>query len=169
MARLLVALGVAALALGCNRPDPGFDGIGPWHIGRSTMKDAVRCDPDKDDPELHWCYLNPDLAFAEQRATIDLYFRGKGDDAKLVEIIVDMATCRLEAVDKALSGKLGPAPERHGSTFVWKQPTASIIARLPSRPGECEVVFLAPSETQRLAQLVAKGAAPTAAPADAPR
>jgi hypothetical protein len=161
MARALV-LALLVAASGCDRPDPGFDGIGPWHIGKTTMKDAVRCDADKDEPDLHWCYLNSDLRIAEQQATIDLYFRGQGDGAPLVEILAGVSRCDEEALDRGLSSKLGPAPERHGSTFVWRQKTATIVARIPSERGECEIVFLAPSETARLGKLIARGTpAPT--------
>jgi hypothetical protein len=160
------------LTLACSRPDPGFDGIGPWHIGKTTMKEAgVRCDPPAaSDPDLHWCYLNPDLTFAEQHASADLYFRGPDDSAKLAEILLVISRCNVEGIDKALTTKLGPAPERHGTTFVWKQPTASIVARMPSAPGECEISFLGPGETRRLAALIRRGegGAAAAPPAPAP-
>jgi hypothetical protein len=166
MWRLAIALVVLA---GCSRPDSGFDGIGPWHVGKTTMKDAVRCDPPStDEPDLHWCYLNPELTFAEHRATVDLYFRGQGDGAPLVEILVGMASCRTENLDRALTSRLGPAPERSGTTYVWTQPAAIIVARMPSAPGECELVFLAPGEAKRLAALRAKGAAAERPPAATP-
>jgi hypothetical protein len=137
MNRAVLVLVLASLAA-CKADDPGFDGIGPWHVGRTPVKDAIRCDPDGSEPDLRWCYLNPELTFAEMRATVDLYFRGTGDDAPLAEILLGIDRCDLERMDKALSSKLGPAPERHGTTFVWRQPKAVIVARMPSAKGECE-------------------------------
>ncbi len=165
------SLGLAALGLAaCDRPDPGYDGIGPYHVGKTTLGEgAVRCDPPTAaEPDLHWCYLNPELTFAEQPATIDLYFRGAGDAATLAEILLGITRCDPERIDKALTSKLGPAPERHGSTFVWKQPSAHVVARLPSAPGECQVHFLAPGEGRRLAALIATVAPTAATPPTAP-
>lgn len=160
-----VALAALA-AVACSRKDPGFDGVGPWHVGRTTMGEAaVRCDPPRaEDPDLHWCYLNPDLTFAGQQASVDLYFRGQGDLAPLAELLLVISRCKVEDLDRALAQKLGPAPERHGSTYVWKQPTAHIVARMPTADGECHLSFLAPGEGERLAALVAQGSAPPKAP-----
>jgi hypothetical protein len=163
---VLAVFGVCVLGLfaGC-REDPGFDGVGPWHVGRTKVSEAVRCDPDESEPDMRWCYLNPDLSFAEMKATVDLYFRGAGDEAPLAEILLGIDRCDLERLDKALASKLGPAPERHGTTFVWRQPQAVIVARMPSggtgATSECELSFLMKSEERRVAQLIAKGTAAT--------
>jgi hypothetical protein len=166
--RAALAVLVISLTIACSRPEPGFDGIGPWHVGKTTMKDAVRCDPPgAAEPDLHWCYLNPEQTLAGQRATVDLYFRGTGDAAPLAEVLVAVGRCKVEALDRFLASKLGPAPESHGQTFVWKQPTATIVARLPSAPNECQIHFLAPGETRRLAALTGAAPAPATTPAAA--
>jgi hypothetical protein len=161
--RFVLPLAAVAALAACSEHKAEFDGIGPWHIGKTTRKDGVRCDPVPKTPDLVWCYLNPNITFAEQQATVDLYFHSNADDAPLAEILVDIQSCRPDGLDRALTSKLGVATEAHGHVLVWRGKVANIVAELPKADGECQISFLAPSETARLDELVAEGAAQGAA------
>jgi hypothetical protein len=148
---------VAAIALagaaggGCKKKEAPIDGIGKWHIGRTTRSEGVICRPLEGG--LSYCSHNPEMSIAEHRATVDLYFRGQEDTAPLSEILLALGPCDVEAVDRWLTHKLGIAPDRRGRAPVWPGKAATVVALLPSRDGICQVHFLEPGDQKRLAEL----------------
>jgi hypothetical protein len=158
-----VAILLAALAaVSCNKKAGPIDGIGEWHLGKSKVTEGTICQPQKGD--LVWCSHQVELTIAEHRASVDLYFRGKGDDAVLVEILLAMSQpCNTEALDKWLTSKLGSSNGTRGRALVWTGEKATIAALLPARDGECRIHFLDPKDAARLAELEKEsvgGAAP---------
>lgn len=151
--RYLVALAAAAvLAAACSKKEGPIDGIGGWHIGKSKVTEGTICQPQQGD--LVWCSHNPEMVIAEHRASVDLYFRGQGDDAVLVEILLAMSQpCNTEALDRWLTSKLGAASGTRGKALVWTGKAATIAALLPSKDGECRIHFLDPKDEKRLAEL----------------
>jgi hypothetical protein len=151
--RIAVAVAVVAAAglAGCKKKEAPIDGIGPWHIGRTTKSQGTVCRPI---PEgLTYCSQNPDMSIAEHRATVDLYFRGADEKAPLVEILLALGPCDREAVDRWLTSKLGVASAQRGRALVWTGKAATVAALLPARDGICEIHFLEPTDQKRLAQL----------------
>src|SRR5690606_25954586 len=134
----------------CKREAPEIDGYGQFHIGKSTLADGYVCTPRG---ELTYCSNNPSPPLAGHRTDTDLYFRGTADDAPLVEILVAVNACKPAEVDKALREQLGEPDTDRDALRVWKQKAATVVARVPAEPALCEVIFLAQSETERLAQL----------------
>lgn len=139
------------VVVACDRPKPEIDGFGDFHIGKSTIADGYVCSRRG---ELTYCSNNPSPALAGHTTSTDLYFRGKGDDAPLVEILVAVNACKDDVVSAALEKKLGDPGERAGDVSMWKQKSAIVVARLPAEPGICEISFLAPTETERIAELM---------------
>ncbi len=151
---LLRALAViAALATtSCSKKEGPIDGIGDWHIGKTKVKEGIVCQPQQGD--LTWCSHQPELTIAEHRATVDLYFRGTGEDSVLVEILLAIGQpCNTEALDRWLTSKLGAASGTRGKALVWTGEKATIAALLPAKDGECRIHFLDPKDAARLAQL----------------
>src|SRR5947207_5561161 len=95
---LAAALTVAALPA-CKRAKAPIDGIGPWHIGKTKKSEGVVCTPSDD---MTFCSNQEEMHIAEHRASVDLYFRGHDDSSPLAEILLDLGSCRVEAVDKWL-------------------------------------------------------------------
>jgi len=150
--RSLVLAAVAIALVSCSKKEGPIDGIGAWHIGKTKVTEGVICQPQKDD--LVWCSHQQDMTIAEHRASVDLYFRGKGDDAVLVEILLAMSQpCNTEALDKWLTSKLGAASGTRGKAMVWNTKAATIAALLPAKDGECRIHFLDPKDEARLAEL----------------
>jgi len=158
--RLHLVLLAAALAASCSKKAGPIDGIGGWHIGKTRVTEGVICQPQKGD--LTWCSHQQEMTIAEHRASVDLYFRGKGDEAVLVEILLAMAQpCNTEALDKWLTSRLGAASGTRGKAMVWNTKAATIAALLPAKDGECRIHFLDPKDEARLAELaVESGGAP---------
>ena len=148
-----VAVLVAALAVvSCNKKEGAIDGIGEWHIGKTRVSEGTICQPQKGD--LIWCSHQVELTIAEHRASVDLYFRGKGEDALLVEILLAMSQpCNTEALDRWLTNKLGASSGTRGRALVWTGEKTTIAALLPAKDGECRIHFLDPKDQTRLAEL----------------
>ena len=152
--RLHLALIAAVLAAACGKKEGPIDGIGNWHIGKSKVGEGTICQPQEGAGDLTWCSHNPEMVIAEHRATVDLYFRGKGESAVLVEILLAMSQpCNTEALDRWLTSKLGAASGTRGKALVWTGEKATIAALLPAKDGECRIHFLDPKDAARLAQL----------------
>lgn len=159
--RYLVALAATLASLSCSKKEGPIDGIGEWHIGKTRVTEGTICQPQKGD--LTWCSHQPEMTIAEHRASVDLYFRGQGDDARLVEILLAMSQpCNTEALDRWLTSKLGAASGTRGKALVWTTKAATIAALLPAKDGECRIHFLDPRDEARLGELAAEsgGAAP---------
>ena len=150
---LLVCAAAAAAGLGgCKRAKAPIDGIGPWHVGKTTVADGYVCQPQKDGTT--WCSNQPEMVIAEQRATVDLYFRGHDKTSKLEEILLALGSCNTEALDKWLTSKLGPAAENREKALVWPGKAATVVALLPAADGECRIHFVRPDAKDRIAQIV---------------
>jgi len=152
---LLRALAVIAAlaAVSCSKKEGPIDGIGNWHLGKTKVGEGTICQP-QEGSDLTWCSHNPEMVIAEHRASVDLYFRGKGEDARLVEILLAIGQpCSNEALDRWLTNKLGAAGGTRGKALVWTGEKATIAALLPAKDGECRIHFLDPKDAARLAQL----------------
>jgi hypothetical protein len=161
MVRALWLVAAVLVFAGCKKKEAPIDGIGPWHIGRSVKSEGTICRPIEDG--VTYCSHNPELVIAEQRATVDLYFRGTQDSAPLTEILLALGACDAEAVDRWLTSRLGTAAAQRGRALVWTGAAATVAALLPARDGVCEVHFLEPTDEKRLARLAAESM-----PADSP-
>ena len=150
VAALLLPVALAGVA--CKKKEAPIDGIGPWHLGKSTASEGTICQPQESG--LTWCSHNPEMMIAEHRATVDLYFRGHEPTAPLVEILLALsAPCNPEAIDKWLTHRLGPASRSSGRAILWDGKAAVIIAMLPAPGGECRIHFVAPEDGARRAAL----------------
>lgn len=151
-AALAVVCAVFALA-GCSKKKGEIDGIGAYRIGVTTVADGVVCSPRG---EYTWCSHNPGVAIGNRPADVDLYFKGTGESATAVEILVSVKRCEVPELVKSLEKELGPSPEISSGRMVWRNSKVVIVAQLPAEPGRCEVNFLAPTETDRITKLVTK-------------
>lgn len=150
-AAILAALLTFALTA-CSKKEGDVDGIGEWHIGKTKVSEGFVCTPWENG--MTFCSNQPPKNIADHTATVDLYFRGHGEDAPLVEILLAVqGACNTESLDKWLSSKLGSAPTRRGKAFVWPGKAATVAALLPAADGECRVHFLDPKDETRLAEL----------------
>jgi hypothetical protein len=158
---LALAFALAPLSA-CKKEAGPIDGIGAWHIGKTKVAQGTICQP-QENSDLTWCSHNPEMVIAEHRASVDLYFRGAGDAAVLVEILLAMAQpCNTEALDKWLTHRLGAASEKRGLALVWRGEAATIVGLLPARDGECLIHFLDPKDQKRLGELTRQPDAPAA-------
>ena len=150
-AAILAALLSLALSA-CKKKEGDVDGIGEWHIGKTKVSEGFVCTPWENG--MTFCSNQPPKNIADHTASVDLYFRGHGEDAPLVEILLAVqGACNTEAIDKWLSSRLGSAPTRRGMAFVWPGKAATVAALLPATDGECRVHFLDPKDETRLAEL----------------
>ncbi len=153
---LLGVLALAAVIAGCQR-DRDVDGVGDYRLERTTLADAAGFCTAQD--ELTWCHNNPSLAIGEHSASVDLYFRGDGDDAPLVEILLAMRVCDPAEVEYVFVQQLGDPDERSESALRWSGDKAEIFLQIEGGYGSCEINLVAPSERARVAELeaVARG------------
>ena len=150
--RALAVLAALTAAVSCSKKEGAIDGIGTWHLGKSKVSEGTICQPQKGD--LVWCSHQPEMVIAEHRASVDLYFRGPGEDARLVEILLAVGQpCNTEAIDRWLTSKLGAASGTRGKAMVWSGEKATIAALLPAKDGECRIHFLDPKDAARLGEL----------------
>ena len=162
MLRALAVIAALTAAVACKKKEGPIDGIGAWHLGKTRVAQGTICQP-QEGSDLTWCSHNPEMVIAEHRASVDLYFRGKGEDAVLVEILLAMAQpCNTEALDKWLTHRLGAASDKRGPALVWRGEAATIVGLLPARDGECLIHFLDPKDDKRLGELTRQ---PDTAPA----
>jgi hypothetical protein len=150
--RAVVLLAALSAVVSCSKKEGAIDGIGEWHIGKSKVSEGTICQPQKGD--LVWCSHQVELTIAEHRASVDLYFRGKGEDAVLVEILLAMSQpCNTEALDRWLTSKLGASSGTRGRALIWTSEKTTIAALLPAKDGECRIHFLDPKDQARLGEL----------------
>jgi hypothetical protein len=134
----------------CGKGDPEIVGFGTYKIGESTPKDGYVCRPQG---EQTYCSNNPSPMIAGHKTQTDLYFRGHGDDAPLVEILVGIWQCDPGAVQAGLSKQLG-APDASAEQRVrWNLKRMVVVGLLPSDPELCTLHFLDHGEKQRIEAL----------------
>jgi hypothetical protein len=147
----MIGLAVAlAASAGCKKKEADPVGFGIFQIGKSTPKDGYVCRPDG---EQTYCSNNPSPSIAGHKTQTDLYFRGHGDDAPLVEILVGVWGCRPGAVSADLEAKMGEPTQTADKRAYWKLKKMRVVAQLPKEDDLCTVHFLDPSESERLAEL----------------
>ena len=154
LALLLPALALALATTGssCKRKAAEIDGIGDFSLSKSTMEQAGACGKRKD---FYQCLDAGRVKIGGQAGVVDLYFRDKEGTA--TEILVVVNRCRPEPIERELRKELGQATAQVGGNTAWVGKKATIIARLPAEKGVCEVTFLHPSETERIAELSPPG------------
>jgi len=157
---LVLALLLAVPQFGCSRERAEVDGIGTYKLGHTSMAEAGACSERED---YTYCSNNGAVAIGGQSGGVDLYFRGKAPEATATEILVVVRRCQPEPIEEELQKELGAATYQTGGHSMWVGKKATIIARLPAEKGICEVTFLHPSETERIAKLSPPAARATAA------
>ncbi len=149
-----VALSLAS----CKRPKAEIDGIGTFKLGHTTIAEVGACGKQG---TLSYCSNNGAVAIGGQSGTVDLYFRHGDDDAarppRLTEILVIVNRCKVDPIESELRKELGDATAQVGGTTAWVGKKATIIARLPAEKGICEITFLDPTETERIAEVAPSG------------
>lgn len=149
-AAALAMAAAVAWGAGCQR-DPEFDGIDRYSLQELTLADAPGvCTPDD---ELTWCHTNPSVAIGDQAAAVDLYFRGDGDRAPLVEIVLTIRGCRGDDIARELTGELGDPDGERGSTLRWEGEYAVLFAQLDTGGAGCEINFVDPEDDERIGEL----------------
>lgn len=149
MPRLTLLAVIVALGA-CSKKKGEIDGIGAYRIGVTTVADGAVCTPRG---EYTWCSHNAGVAIGGRGATVDLYFAGSGESATAVEILVSVKRCEVPPLVRDLEKELGPSKEISSGRMVWRNSKVVIVAQLPAEPGRCEINFLAPTETDRIAKL----------------
>lgn len=151
---------VSALALGtflvalvsltsCRREAP-VNGIGGFEIGKTQLGQlSGRCIPASEEP-LMYCPGIASVALGNQSANIDLYFGDQRTDSTLVEILLDVSSCRHEELDAFLVSKLGEPIRRTGKRVFWSNEYVHVSAALPAEALRCEVNFVAASDRKRI-------------------
>jgi hypothetical protein len=148
--RRIAALALVLAAVGCKR-DTAIDGYEMWRFGKTTAKDGIAC---SERDGYTFCSQNGAVNVAGQHGQVNLFFRGHGDDAPLIEIELEFLTCSPDAIFGALTQKLGTQFQRFGkSAVVWAGERAVIFARLPADDGTCLVHFVIPEDRARLERL----------------
>ena len=141
------------LLFACKPKPPPVNGLGPYVLGETklaTGKRRARCQPDG---KIMWCFGAPAIKVGDQPAAVDLYFDGQGDDASLIEIALRIRGCNIDAVDAALRTALGPSTQRRGRKLFWRSKFSFVAARLRVDGNACEVNFVDPKDTTRIAKL----------------
>lgn len=146
----LLPLAAVLTVSGCSKKKGEIDGIGEYRIGVTTVADGAVCTPRG---EYTWCSHNAGVAIGDRAADVDLYFKGTEETATAVEILVSVKRCEVPPVVRDLEKELGPSAEISPGRMIWRNSKVVIVAQLPAEPGRCEINFLAPSETDRIAKL----------------
>lgn len=147
------ALGAMVVILGGCRREAPVNGIGGFEVGKSELGQmGGRCIDASEQP-LMFCPGLASVMLGDHRASIDLYFGDKRNDAKLVEILLDVNACRPKELGPWLVGKLGKPAKQTDSHMSWSNEHVFIAAALPAEPGRCEINFVAASDTARIERL----------------
>ena len=158
-----VAVAVASGGGGCGKDKAGYNGIGPYQVGKTTLKDARgRCDPTDlpDGRKGTWCYLQPELTVVGRPATVDLYFAGTEPSAPVIEIQLQVRGCKDDELTQWLRTHFGAPSEEHGAWIAWQSDRIYLIGELPSAPGRCLVRVLPRSERAEFERLRTKALTP---------
>ena len=100
-----------------------------------------------------FCFLNRSPSIAGHKTQTDLYFRGHGDDAPLIEISVGVWNCQVGPVRTDLQQKLGEPTKVADRRAIWALKKMTVIALLPKDDELCMVHFLDPGDTKRIDSL----------------
>jgi hypothetical protein len=106
-----------------------------------------------------FCFLNRSPSIAGHKTQTDLYFRGHGDDAPLIEISVGVWDCQVDPVRSDLQKKLGEPAQTANKRARWNLKKMTVIALLPKDKNLCMVHFLDNSDTKRIESLFPGNAA----------
>ncbi len=158
---LAAAACMVATAGGCKREAP-INGIGGFEVGVTTLGQVGgRCTP-ASDPSLMFCPSVAGVELGNQRAGIDMYFRGSDGSAKLSEILLDIAGCNEGELINWLIARLGEPKGKSGARHYWSNEYVFISAALPADPSRCELNFVAIGDAERIRGL--GGPPPKSAP-----
>jgi len=107
----------------------------------------------RDEGSNTFCFLNRSPSIAGHKTQTDLYFRGHGDDAPLIEISVGVWNCQVGPVRTDLQKKLGEPTKVANTRAIWALKKMTVIALLPKDDELCMVHFLDTSDTKRIDSL----------------
>jgi hypothetical protein len=143
-----MAAGLVAVAA-CKSEPPQYNGLGPYNVKRTKLKDAGgRCEPTDmpDGRKGMWCFGQPPLTVAGKKADIDLYFLGTEPDAPVIEIQLQIKGCNEGDLTLWIRRRFGAPDEDRGRWASWSNAAIFLIAELPSSPGRCLLRVLPASE-----------------------
>jgi hypothetical protein len=144
---------VALVSLASCRREAPINGIGGFEIGKTQLGQlSGRCIPASEKP-LMYCPGIASVGLGDQTANIDLYFGGESTDSTLVEILLDVSSCRHEELDAFLVSKVGEPIRRTGKRAFWSNEYVHISAALPADALRCEVNFVSETDTRRIENL----------------
>jgi hypothetical protein len=154
MVRPTLAIPALLLLLAaCSERKAPVDGVGPWHIGKSTLaEDGGRCETSETPV---WCF-EMQIGIAGHSAEPNLYYASADPTAPLTEILLSLSGCRDGEVRAWLEQSLGKPTASSEKRATWKTRTVFVAAGLPAEPGRCEINFVAPTDTKRIAELEAR-------------
>ena len=141
------------LLLGCSSGEGELVGFGKYKLGKTTPGDDYvmgRCDPKGSNT---FCFMNRSPSIAGHKTQTDLYFRGHGEDAPLIEIQVGVWDCKVGPVSQDLHKKLGEPTEAADKRALWALKKMTVVALLPQDSNLCMVHFLENSDTKRIDSL----------------
>jgi hypothetical protein len=156
---LLATLAASFAASACAKKNTDPNGVGPWQFGKSKLADAKaagRCLPVEGG--VVQCIGLSAMQVGGQTAGTELYFSSPADESALIEISLTVKACDARSVANDLAARIGaPKAELDGGTrVIWKLSTMVVRALVPEkRSGECQVNFVLPTDTQRIADFEA--------------
>ena len=152
LAVALAAVALAAAAPGCQRKAE-LGGIGPYLLGKTRLVDGevnFRCEPSG---EVTFCFGGPVVAVGDQPAAVSLYFAGTDKMSPLVEIFLNVRSCKVDALDAVLGKLLGPPTESRDKRRFWVLKRMFVAAALRTTGASCELSFVDPRDEKRIAEL----------------
>ena len=161
---LLIAL---VLVTGCEKKKGQPSGIGKWRLATSTnptlYSDLVKAkegicskDTSSTGKPIIYCHQLTPIKVGSRTATVDLYFDGHADDAKLVEIQLGVRGCIEDELDRWIRSALGPPIETRATRGYWQNDFIWVAALMPSDPARCLVHVLPASEKSEIERLKQK-------------
>jgi hypothetical protein len=156
----LLLLAVLAAGAACGKKgEPA--GLGQWTFTRSTLahgKQAGRCQPTEldDGRKATWCFGLQPIKAGGRVAEVHLYFGGATDDAKLIELQLQVRGCVEEDLDRWMRERFGPPFETRSTRSYWKNSFLWAGALMPSEAGRCLVHFLPLSEGAEIERIKLK-------------
>jgi hypothetical protein len=143
---------VLAATSACSRKKPEIDGLGNWRFGKTTRQDAGSCQPENG---VVWCFELP-IQAGGLTFEPNLYFASNEPDAPLVEILVSVPGCREPELIKWLDEGLGDPTEKREGRRYYVGKKIFVAAQVPAEPSRCELSFVPPTDSDRIAKLKAK-------------
>jgi hypothetical protein len=152
--RLIVASFL--VLVGCKHKPSDPNGVGPWQFGKTKLSDAEatgRCLPGEG---ATMCVGLSALQIGKQPAQTDLYFASSDKNAPLIEIALTVRACDVADAGAALDKVLGPSKDvsPDGKLRFWSYQPMFVAAKLPAKGSvECQVNFVDPKDSKRIAEL----------------